>query len=268
MATAVSASMSGAFVVEERHAHAWVEARIGNHWRSLDPTPGAARAASVKEIGEERSVLSELGTLITSLWHQRVVRLSLSEQQRLLYSPLAERLQRATGSPVSRSLWEEAKQFAADPSRWFSSSTFFVIFLLAVVLLIARTCLRRLADADRGLLERILLAVRHWLSQRRERRERSRVDFYEQFVAILAGHGFRRAPAQTPLEFAAKTQKQLDERLQGDNLTDFPDDLVRRFYDVRYGGRPVQPAERQAISHLLTRLEMALSTKTDTLDRT
>jgi len=261
-------SYSGAFVVEERHAHAWVEARIGNHWRSLDPTPGAARAASVKEIGEERSVLSELGTLITSLWHQRVVRLSLSEQQRLLYSPLAERLQRATGSPVSRSLWEEAKQFAADPSRWFSSSTFFVIFLLAVVLLIARTCLRRLADADRGLLERILLAVRHWLSQRRERRERSRVDFYEQFVAILAGHGFRRAPAQTPLEFAAKTQKQLDERLQGDNLTDFPDDLVRRFYDVRYGGRPVQPAERQAISHLLSRLEQTLAAETELRGRT
>jgi len=261
-------SYSGAFVVEERHAHAWVEARIGNRWRSFDPTPGEARAASVKEIGEERSILSEMGTLVTSLWHQRIVRLSLNEQQRLIYAPLAERLQRATGSPASRSLWEEARQFAEDPSRWFSGSTFFVTFLLAAVLIIARTFLRRLVDADTGLLERILIAVRNWLHQRRERREQSRVDFYEQFMKILAGHGIRRAPAQTPLEFAVQTQTQLSERLDGDGLSGFPDDLVRRFYDVRYGSTRLNPAERQAISHLLTRLEMALSTKTDTLDRT
>nr|MBC8289506.1 DUF3488 domain-containing protein [Planctomycetota bacterium] len=84
-------SYSGAFVAEERHAHAWVEALIGNRWRAYDPTPGAARAASVKEIGEERSLLAELQTLITGIWHQRIVRLSLGEQRRMIYGPLAER---------------------------------------------------------------------------------------------------------------------------------------------------------------------------------
>jgi protein-glutamine gamma-glutamyltransferase len=252
---------TGAFVVEERHAHAWVEALIGNRWQPFDPTPGEARAASVKEIGEERSIAAGLRTLITGLWHQRVVRISLSEQRRLIYGPLSEQLQKATGSTDTSNTWEEIKKFAKDPERWFSGTTFVATFILAAVVLLLRRLWRKFAASDIGLFERIALAFRDWLERQRELREQTRVDFYERFTKVLARQGIRRGRSETPLEFAEVAQKRLEELLTGSGLTGFPDNLVRKFYDVRYGDVSLDPHDRQAIGDLLTQLEGALTTK-------
>lgn len=252
---------SGAFVVEERHAHAWVEAFIGNRWRSFDPTPAAARAASVEEIGDERSILAEMGTLITGIWHQRIVRLSLGEQQRMIYGPLAKRFRDSESSGVVSELWQEVKAFASDPTRWFSVTTFVGTFILAAVLFGFRALWRRLNASDVGLLERLVLAVREWLEIRRERREQTRVDFYERFTTILAKRGIRRGRTQTPLEFATQAQQHLDEILADTGMSGFPDDLVRRFYDVRYGAAVLEASERKSISELLARLEQSLTKK-------
>jgi transglutaminase-like putative cysteine protease len=254
-------SYSGAFVVEERHAHAWVEALVGNRWKPFDPTPGEARAASVKEIGDGRSLAAELRTLITGLWHQRIVRISLNEQRRLIYGPLSERLQRATGSTFTSGTWEEVLKFVKDPTRWFSGTTFVMTFILAGVVLLLRRFWQKLALSEIGLVERFVLAVRDWLERRRERREQSRVDFYERFIKVLARHGIRRGRSETPLEFADAAQQRLEEILADTGLSGFPDNLVRKFYDVRYGDVSLEPRESQAISDLLTRLEGALTTK-------
>jgi len=252
---------TGAFVVEERHAHAWVEALIGNQWRQFDPTPGDARAASVKEIGKEKSIAAELRTLLTGLWHQRIVRISLNEQRRLIYGPLVERFEKVTGSTVTSNTWEEIKTFAKDPKRWFSGTTFIATFILAAVVLLLRRLWRKLAASDIGLVERIVLAFRDWLERRRERREQSRVDFYERFTKVLSKHGIRRGRSETPLEFAAAAQQRLEELLIASGLAGFPDNLVRKFYDVRYGDVSLESRDRQAIGDLLTRLEGALATK-------
>ena len=254
-------SYSGAFVVEERHAHAWVEAMMGNTWKPYDPTPGDARAASVKEIGDDRSLAAEMRTLVTGLWHQRIVRISLNEQRRLIYGPLSEGLQHATGSTVTPETWKEIQKFARDPTRWFSGTTFVATFILAGVVLLLRRFWRKLALSEIGLVERFVLAIRDWLERRRERRELCRVDFYEQFTKVLARHGIRRGRAETPLEFAEAAQQRLEEILADTGLTGFPDNLIRKFYDVRYGDASLEPCDIQAISDLLTRLEEALATK-------
>ena len=252
---------SGAFVVEERHAHAWVEAFIGNRWRTFDPTPAAARAASVEEIGDERSILAEMGALITGIWHQRIVRLSLGEQRRMIYGPLAERFRDTETSGFMSELWQEVKAFASDPTRWFSVTTFIGTLILAAVLFGLRALWRRLNASDIGLLERIVLAIKDWLEVRRERREQNRVDFYERFTAILAKRGIRRSRTQTPLEFATQAQQYFDEILADTGMTGFPDDLVRRFYDVRYGAAVLEVSEQNSIRELLSRLEQSLAKK-------
>ena len=254
-------SYSGAFVVEERHAHAWVEAMAGNIWKPFDPTPGDARAASVKEIGDDRSIAAEMRTLVTGLWHQRIVRISLNEQRRLIYGPLSEGLKHATGSTVTPETWKEILKFARDPTRWFSGTTFVATFIFAGVVLLLRRFWQKLALSEIGLVERFVLAIRDWLERRRERRELCRVDFYERFTKVLARHGIRRGRSETPLEFAEAAQQRLEEILADTGLTGFPDNLVRKFYDVRYGDASLEPRDSQAISDLLTRLEGALTTK-------
>ena len=254
-------SYSGAFVVEERHDHAWVEAMAGNIWKPFDPTPGDARAASVKEIGDDRSIAAEMRTLVTGLWHQRIVRISLNEQRRLIYGPLSEGLKHATGSTVTPETWKEILKFARDPTRWFSGTTFVATFIFAGVVLLLRRFWQKLALSEIGLVERFVLAIRDWLERRRERRELCRVDFYERFTKVLARHGIRRGRSETPLEFAEAAQQRLEEILADTGLTGFPDNLVRKFYDVRYGDASLEPRDSQAISDLLTRLEGALTTK-------
>lgn len=257
---------SGSFVVEERHAHAWVEAMIGNRWRVYDPTPGEARAASVREIGEERSLQAELQTLITGIWHQRIVRLSLGEQRKMIYGPLAERLRNADRGGLTSELWREIKAFASDPTRWFSVTTFVGTFILAAILFGIRSLWRRLNASEMSLLERLICFVRELLEVRRERRELSRVDFYERFTAILAKRGIRRGRSQTPLEFAAQAQQHLEDILADSEIAGFPDDLVRRFYDVRYGAAMIEAAERKSINRLLSQLEETLAGRNGQLE--
>ena len=87
------------------------------------------------------------------------------------------------------------------------------------------------------------------------------MDFYERFTTILARRGIRRGRTQTPLEFATQAQQHLDEILADTGMAGFPDDLVRRFYDVRYGAAVLEASERKSISELLSRLEQSLAKK-------
>ena len=81
------------FEVQQRHAHAWAEAYVGGRWETFDPTPAAARTASVADKGPRFTTLSELVSGAELLWAEYVVRMSLA--------PAAGDLRPAVPRPVA-----------------------------------------------------------------------------------------------------------------------------------------------------------------------
>ncbi|MBI1309781.1 DUF3488 domain-containing protein [bacterium] len=251
---------SGAFVVEERHAHAWVEARINGRWQTFDPTP-ATRDDSVREVGAERSVFSATKSFLTTLWQQRVVRLSKEEQQHKIYSPLSEVLKHMAMNASGLLGGDRRKivEILSDPRRWFSLPMFIGTALLLSVLLTARYLWRRLFPESRSLRDWLVLLrrqVQRWFARDEPT---MRIAFYERFRNILARHGLARAASQTPGEFADVASRELATRLTAAELEGFPDDLAALFYRVRFGRQPLTADELGSLNDLLTRLESALN---------
>ncbi|MGZ0171974.1 MAG: transglutaminase-like domain-containing protein, partial [Planctomycetales bacterium] len=190
---------SGAFAVEGRHAHAWVEAWVDGQWKTFDPTP-FERAESVALIGEERSVLSNLQGLLAGFWEQRIVRLSIDEQKTLVYAPLGNKLKELTrkasspfGDPGRKFL-----EFISDPKKWFSIETFIGTAILMLLFFGSKTMWRKYGPQDAGIMRWLLRQIRILILRLFVSEDRIRVEFYERFLAILSKHGLTRRPSQTP----------------------------------------------------------------------
>lgn len=253
-------ALSGAFVVQERHAHAWVEAYVEGRWQTCDPTPAAARAASVEEIGEGRNAVDNFRELFSGFWNQRVVRMSYDEQRRAIYQPfgrwIKEKIKQAT-QPFGSS-GQRVAQFLSDPRQWFSLPTFIATAILCLVVVGLRWLWRRYGPDNPSLMSLLwglTSRFRRWLSSG-PRGER--IEFYERFAAIMARSGMHRQRHQTPLEFAADCQMRIETLLGPDRPDAFPDDLVRLFYRVRYGKNPLSDSEQSGVDELLTKLSTSL----------
>jgi hypothetical protein len=79
---------AGYYEVQQRHAHAWVEAFVDNQWIVLDPTP-AARDEFVREVAARMGFWKSAGNSLSTLWSTYVVSLSLNRQQQTLYELVA-----------------------------------------------------------------------------------------------------------------------------------------------------------------------------------
>lgn len=254
-------AITGAFVVQDRHAHAWVEAWVAGRWITCDPTPADARAASVEEIGAGRNAVASFRDLFTGFWNQRVVRMSYDEQRRSLYEPLGAwakaKLEQVT-SPFGNG-GRRVVEFLSDPTQWFSPATFIATAVLCAFVVGLRRLWRRFRPEGsvpiRVVILRQLSALLRWF---RAGSDTERIEFYERFTTILARSGLRRLPHQTPLEFASAIEQQLQEQLSEKGLESFPDDLIGFFYQVRYGHRPLTEPDRAMIDTRLTLLSEAL----------
>lgn len=251
---------SGAFTVEGRHAHAWVEAWVGGQWKTFDPTP-FARAESVAEIGEERSALSNLQGLLSGLWEQRIVRLSIDEQKSMIYAPLGDRLKDFT-QKATLPFGESGKkffEFISDPKKWFCIETFIGTAILMVLIFGFRFLWRKYGPQDAGIFSWAVRQIRVLLLRLFVSEDRIRVEFYDRFLTILAKQGLTRRPSQTPLEFAVDIETRLLTILSPSELSFLPENIATNFYRVRYGNQQLTHAELSAISLNLDRLKLAVN---------
>jgi transglutaminase-like putative cysteine protease len=263
---------AGYYEVQQRHAHAWVEAFVDGRWLILDPTP-ADRDESVRGQSGGSRFWANARNSITSLWTNYVVALSLSRQQQTLYDPLQGSV--SSGWGAARQVL--ARAFAGlaglatglpPPDNLFSFRNA-VMDLLAVAGVAALyRVIRRLLRRDARRASRLarrrgwFARLGAWLARRVTGRApdsaRIMIAFYEQFQALVGVAGLAPREDQTQREFARQVEQSLGDRLAPAGLATFPSELAELFYRVRFGDDLLQPAETTNVEVRLERLRAAL----------
>jgi hypothetical protein len=216
----------GVYVVRQEHAHAWVEALI--------PRPAGP------------------GEKAPTAWHW------------LSLDPTPD--------------WEEAED-APDSSGWLGAArqtgaAFFLDFIVGY-------------NSDRQ--HHAAASVKHWLLRygwvapgaavavvallwcgralrRRNRgKQASRSDtatglvWFDQFVTLLAAHGYAVPPGATPAEYAATVSARLAAQPKTAPVADVPLTVVRALYSARYAGLPPTADEITRLLAEVRRLRAALA---------
>jgi len=265
------------FQVRQLHAHTWVEVYLAPQqvppgevragggpriwtegaWLRLDPTPGT----DADELGAAGRLLAAAGAGIDWLqyvWNNYVMEMDRSRQRQAIYQPLVDWVKGTYDRVTSLDWWKETlrqilhffdpRQWNVD--RWFSWRGGLIGMGICLVLVgfyrAARYLVRRLGC---------------WIAARRRRAggaARTDVDFYRRFQVILGRRGMRRAAWQTQREFARTVGRRLAEEPGIDELTPLPERIADAFYQVRFGGRPLDKTYRLAVEHAIRRLEEAL----------
>ena len=241
---------NGQFIVQQRHAHSWVEAYVDERWILLDATP-ASRADSVRDMAATLSSWNDFTQVLNNFWATRVVGMSFNYQRMNYYAPLRDRLQglfREIGETISV-LVARSRGFLSSPRRWFSWQGFVVAFVLLLSICGSVWLARRIPPLWRHLARRF---------GRTHRYRQTRIEFYERFQKLLAARGLVREASLTQREFAVKAQRNLRELLLRSGLSDLPFDVAEAFYRVRFGAERLPADEAQQIGRLLTQLEDSL----------
>jgi hypothetical protein len=250
---------SGAFTVQQLHAHAWVEAFIDGAWQTFDPTP-ALRNETVQNLELSPAIWRRLQSVFERAW-TRGARLSRDEQDELIYQPLRE-----AGTAVftstrdllqgKREAVERMVTFLKSPREWWSWTGF---ALGLMVLALAAAAFRALQPAL-ALLRRLAQALR--LGRRSIFARSRRVPFFDRFSAILRRQGLVQRPAQTAQEFVEASLLTLQPKLLAHGLQTWPEELVRKFYLVRFGEAELPASELAELDRRLGELEACLKNGT------
>lgn len=227
--------------VQDRHAHAWVEAWTGNNlWVALDPTPAQSRQKSVEEVAARVGFWERFQSKTTNLWNDYVVRVNLERQNQGIYGPLKEfglkawEILRSIGS-LGPQLWQRITDLLRSPQDWFSvTGGLFALALLMLSAAIIRGVRWVYLWFRKG-------GWREWSSRRWQ--QRTVVAFYEQFLRLAERGGLHRAPTQTPAEFAEDVQSRWKPLLQPAGMVTVPQAVCAAFYRVRYGGETLPEAD-------------------------
>ena len=246
-------SSDGTLHVQQRFAHAWVEALIDRKtWVTLDGTPSAERTASIAEIATRRSVWTDVRARVSGLWSENIVNISLERQEELIYGPAREiaalfwsGLMGLWASPQSS--LESFLRLALNPQNWLSFGGAATVWAIGSCTWIFRRRLGRLRLTWRSWNRSPLPACRRW------------IEFYERFVRLMQSRGLQRAATQTQHEFATQAAEALALELRAASLNEVPRAVSDVFYRVRFGDETLSDAEATRIEALLSQLEHALT---------
>ncbi|MCD4727914.1 MAG: DUF4129 domain-containing protein, partial [Pirellulales bacterium] len=88
----------------------------------------------------------------------------------------------------------------------------------------------------------------------RAHRRRVKIESYRRFETLMARRGIVRAPGQTQREFAATAGVELAAIAGEKRLEPLPAVVVEAFYRIRFGRRPLDNSQTQAVEHALAQL--------------
>jgi hypothetical protein len=268
------------YVIEQRHAHSWVEAWVpteevpaaelagapsdGGVWYRLDPTPDRDQFITIaKETVGTR--LAQAFDYVELLWRDYVLSLNKNRQDEFVYDPLTAR---AAILPS----WIEPRAF----QRWLRLLSRRLgfdwgpaprdrggrrAFETSLAILVTSGLILLLAVAyGMGLAWR---GFQRWCAGRLavSRATSHAPAFYRQLERVLARLPVVRAGGQTPRELATAAGTRLLS-LDGAALASrVPADVVSAYYRVRFGGCRLDKNEMQAIEQALAALNAAVRQK-------
>lgn len=257
----VSNRFNNGYEVQQRHAHAWVEALLDDQWETFDPSPASERSDTVEANAPVLPLWSDFRSALTNLWQRYVLQLDMSRQQQAL-APL-RRAAIASIQAVRDEYWPSLNRqivaFATDPSRWVSwqggVATFVGLTLIVILWRAGRRLKRR--------MERLRKA------RDLQRRRGRRIGFYERFRKLCQRRGWIAEPGQTPREFAADVRNLLAGEAFANGtlaagalpsrLVELPRDLTEAYYQVRFGNRDLTESRMDELGARLSELEAVLS---------
>jgi hypothetical protein len=271
-------SLGRYYVVQQRHAHAWVEAWMppgdvveweiagvpspSGCWYRLDPTP-MARETLVS--AENQSIGRRMGQAfdyLELLWRDYVLSLNAARQQDTFYDPLTSK---ATALPS----WLEARSFHRWLRRWSARLGVELpsprdragrrVFEGSLALLVAGGVLMIFLLVQGALLAGRLL--RRWLLWRSAAgiAVSKSPEFYRRLERLLARMALRRRRGQTPQELANVAEDRLADSYAKNAVAHLPLDIVETYYRVRFGEERLDKREMAAIEQALAALVPAVS---------
>ena len=266
------------YLVRELHAHAWVEAylppdklpahlrdrdpekwRFGG-WVTLDPTPGAEGSSARLGTPAGRPSLRQTVEYARYLWTNYVMGLNAEKQLRSIYEPLVGLASDTVRATFSVETWSHV---GLGLYEWVGlgewERTRRIPWRLGVLVLLATLAMTWAAWRWRKPRRK---QIDSWLSRWVvARRQRVIVDFYDKLETLLARHRQARPEQSTQLEFAKATRDWLAASAETSSVAQVPVDIAQVFYRVRFGGSPLDSAERKLVEQSLAQLSTALAAR-------
>ncbi len=268
-------SAGGYYKVRQLHAHAWVEAYFEREhipekmlhgddpqrwaaggWLRLEPTPGALGRAEDRTADSVIEQIERRFHWLQDLWADYVMEMDRKRQREAIYRPLI----RGAGAifQMLRDFAFKTKRFLTDTEdegedggrpNWtwgdlLLCGSLGLIGALVLVLLVR--CLRRVRRRGwRRSGGRIDSSAEGDLAD---------VEFYRRLEALLATYGLVRTAGQTQREFAAQAGARIAATSGRQQIDCLPRQVAAAFYQVRFGGHPLDSSQAEAVEHALSQL--------------
>ncbi|MFO0956157.1 MAG: DUF3488 and transglutaminase-like domain-containing protein [Isosphaeraceae bacterium] len=248
--------LAGTLIVRQKHAHSWVEALVEGPegrpvWITLDPSPAAEREEVVQQISRG-SPFRTFTDFIRYVWVYFVVGYSPDRQQRSLYQPAMDIFRKARdGFEMLREMLRGAFAWVFDfpsVSSFFSLRGFVASVVVMLALVAAYVLLRQAWSWALGL----------WSGRGQGDDLPPSAAFYKRTLELLARLDLRRAPAETPREFARRAAVLLSGRPGDGDWADLPAVATEAYYALRFGRMEPDPGQIRAIEERLDLLEASL----------
>jgi len=239
------------YVVRQNDAHAWVEVNLGpgRGWRSYDATPAQEIDRQERLHRTWLTVLHEAYEDIEFGWISSIVAYDVGTRHALL-SGLNSKLQTLVSGPDSP-LGQLVTFVKILPTAWRldKANTSKAIGSAVLAALIAVVLLRVVVVRRRRLAKLKLTSI----PPAHQRNLARRLAFYLEMSAMLAEHGYVRPPWQNPRDYALGLADEHPESM-GPILA-----LTDIYYQVRFGLKTLDPAQRQRVRVYLRQLQRSLS---------
>ena len=244
------------YQIRQKHAHSWVEAYIGpsRAWLTLDPEPGTRGLADPPVRQPLPNAARMLGEYADRTWGRYFIDFDAAVQSAEIYRPLQTLGRQGMQTAVPLLEWTRdqarmAHDFVTDRRTWTDWRGIVVVSLIVALLVALVLLLRRTIQW--------LIRV-SGLTAPPSGAARPTLRCYARLLELLGRQGLRRAPAETPLEFARSAR----ERLFNHSVVaaaDVPAQVVASFYAVRFGQRAIAQADEARLMAGLDSLERAIA---------